>query len=45
MDEYAAIILKIDDKNVEEHLKIAQFYEGKAQWGKAAQHYEKSEDY
>ena len=45
MDEYAAIILRIDDKNVEEHLKIAQFYEGKAQWGKAAQHYEKSEDY
>ena len=23
MDEYAAIILRIDDKNVEEHLKIA----------------------
>jgi len=45
MDEYASIILKIDEKNVEEHLKIAQFYEGKNQYGKAAQHYEKSEDY
>jgi hypothetical protein len=28
MDEYAKIILKIDERNVEEHLKIAQFYEG-----------------
>ena len=30
MDEYANIIIKIDDKNVQEHLVIAQFYEGKA---------------
>ena len=45
MDEYANIILKVDDKNTEEHLKIAQFYEGKSQWGNAARHYEKSEDY
>lgn len=30
MDEYAKIILRIDDKNPEEHLKIAQFYEGKS---------------
>jgi len=36
MDEYASIILKIDDKNIEEHLKIAQFYEGKSHYGKAA---------
>jgi WD repeat-containing protein 19 len=45
MDEYANIIMKIDDKNIEEHLKIAQFYEGKKQSGKAALHYEKSENY
>jgi len=30
MDEYAKIIIRVDDKNTEEHLKIAQFYEGKA---------------
>ena len=30
MDEYAKIILKIDEKNEDEHLKIAQFYEGKS---------------
>lgn len=42
MDEYAAIILRVDDKNIDEHLKIAQFYEGKSQWGNAARHYEKS---
>lgn len=45
MDEYAKIILKVDEKNNEEHLKIAQFYEGKSQWGNAAKHYEKSENY
>ena len=45
MDEYATIILKVDEKNTEEHLKIAQFYEGKGNWGKAARHYEKSENY
>jgi len=45
MDEYAKIILKIDERNVEEHLKIAQFYEGYSQWGKAAKHYEKRENY
>ena len=39
MDEYANIIIKIDDKNADEHLKIAQFYEGKSQWGRAALHY------
>lgn len=45
MDEYAKVILKIDDKNTEEHLKIAQYFEGKSQWGNAAKHYEKSEQY
>lgn len=45
MDEYAKIILKIDEKNTEEHLKIAQFYEGKSMWGRAAKHYEKSENF
>jgi len=43
MDEYAKIILTIDEKNIDEHLKIAQYYEGKSMWGKAAKHYEKSE--
>jgi len=43
MDEYAKIILQIDERNTEEHLKIAQFYEGKSMWGKAAKHYEKCE--
>jgi WD repeat-containing protein 19 len=45
MDEYAAIILKVDEKNVEEHLKIAQYYEGKSQWGKAARHYYRADNY
>uniref|UniRef100_A0A7S3IIZ4 IFT121-like zinc finger domain-containing protein n=1 Tax=Strombidium inclinatum TaxID=197538 RepID=A0A7S3IIZ4_9SPIT len=45
MDEYAKIILKIDEKNVDEHLKIAQYFEGKSEWGKAARHYEKSENF
>ena len=43
MDEYAKIILKTDDRNIDENLKIAQYYEGKNQAGKAAKHYEKSE--
>lgn len=30
MDEYAKVILKIDDKNNDEHLKIGQYYEGKS---------------
>lgn len=45
MDEYAKIILQVDDKNSEEHQKIASYYEGKSMWGKAAKHYEKSENY
>lgn len=44
MDEYATIILKTDERNIDEHLKIASYYEGKSQWGKAAKHYEKSEN-
>jgi hypothetical protein len=27
IDEYANIILKVDDKKINEHMKIAQFYE------------------
>lgn len=45
MDEYAKVILQIDEKNADEHLRIAQYYEGKSMWGKAARHYDKSEDY
>lgn len=45
MDEYAAIILKVDEKNIDEHLKIAQYYEGKSQWGKAARHYYRADNY
>jgi hypothetical protein len=30
MDEYAKIILKTDEKNNDEHLRIAQYYEGKS---------------
>lgn len=45
MDEYARIILSIDDRSVDEHMKIAQYYEGKNQWGRAAKHYERSEQY
>ncbi len=30
MDEYAKIILQIDEKNNDEHLRIAQYYEGKS---------------
>ena len=45
MDEYAHIILKVDERNIDEHLKIGAYYEGKSQWGKAAKHYEKSEQY
>ena len=43
MDEYAKIILQIDERNIDEHLRIAQYYEGKSQWGRAAKHYEKAE--
>jgi len=45
MDAYRDAIMKYDDKNIEEHAKIAQYYEGKSQWGKAAHHYNKCENY
>lgn len=45
MDEYAKVILHIDERNIEEHTKIAQYYENKSNWGKAAKHYEKCENY
>lgn len=45
MDEYAKIVLKHNDRDTDEHLKIAQFYEGKQQWGKAARHYDRAEQY
>jgi len=45
MDEYAKMVLKADDRNVDEHLRIAQYYEGKGQQGKAAKHYEKCEQF
>jgi WD repeat-containing protein 19 len=45
MEEYAKVILKIDERNNEENLKIAQYFEGKSQSGKAAKHYEKCENY
>lgn len=45
MDEYAKVILQIDDRNIEEHTKIAQYFENKSSWGKAAKHYEKCENY
>lgn len=30
MDEYAKIIIQTDEKNADEHLRIAQYYEGKS---------------
>lgn len=45
MDTYRDVITKIDDKNIDEHLRIAQYYEGKNQWGKAAFHYAKCDNY
>lgn len=45
MTEYSKIINRVDDKNIDEHLKIAQYFEGKSQWGNAARHYEKSTNY
>ncbi len=34
IDKYAEVIGKMDDRNTEEHLRIAQVYEGKNQWGR-----------
>lgn len=44
MDEYRNAIIKYDDKNMDEHSKMAQYYEGKNQWGKAAYHYDRCEN-
>lgn len=43
MDEYAKVVLQQSTGDLEEHLKIAQYYEGKSLWGKAARHYDKAE--
>ena len=45
MDEYAKVILQIDDRNIDEHTKIAQYFEARSSWGKSAKHYEKCENY
>lgn len=45
MDEYARVILAVDEKNIDEHTKIAQYFENRSQWGKSAKHYEKCENY
>lgn len=45
MDAYRNVVCKYDDKNLDEHLRIAQYYEGKNQWGKAAYHYAKCDNY
>lgn len=42
MEKYADLILQRDEKNTEEHIRIAQFFEGKNKPGKAAMHYEKA---
>jgi hypothetical protein len=40
MDSYSDSLL--EERNVEEHLKIALFYEGRSKFGRAALHYEKA---
>ncbi len=42
MDSYSDSLL--EERNVEEHMKIALFYEGKSKYGRAAMHYEKAGD-
>jgi len=42
MDKYAQLILENDEKNSEEHLRIATFFEGRNKPGHAARHYEKA---
>ena len=42
MEKYADLILQRDEKNFDEHIRIAQFFEGKNKPGKAAMHYEKA---
>ena len=45
MDEYARVILQVDERNIEENSKIAQYFEMRSQWGRAAKHFEKCENY
>lgn len=42
MEKYAELILQRDEKNIDEHTRIALYFEGKNKPGKAAMHYEKS---
>jgi WD repeat-containing protein 19 len=44
MLKYAEVVSNIDDRNHEEHLRIAQYFEGKNNWGYAARHYDKCEN-
>ena len=45
MEEYARVILKVDEKSMDEHTKIATYFEDKKKYGKSAIHYEKCENY
>lgn len=42
MEKYANLILARDDKNHDEHMRIAQYFEGRNKLGNAARHYEKA---
>jgi len=42
MDIYAELVYRRDDRTSEEHLRIAQYFEGKSKFGVAARHYEKA---
>ena len=44
MDTYSEIINKLDPHNQSENSRIAQYFEGKNQWGKAAIHYDKCDN-
>mmetsp|Transcript_1987 Transcript_1987/g.4439 ORF Transcript_1987/g.4439 Transcript_1987/m.4439 type:complete len:1366 (-) Transcript_1987:53-4150(-) len=41
MELYAAVILNREEKNVEEHVRIAQYFEGRNKFRDAAKHYAK----
>lgn len=45
MDEYAWVVLATDEKNFDEHNNIANYFESRNKWGKAAIHFEKCENY
>lgn len=42
MERYADCIIKREDKSQEEHIRIAQYFEGKNKMGQAARHYERA---